>query len=130
MHTTYEQPSVKQDTTIWSLHYYLEIFPKDTNSRRKLAQRYAEHGAYRHAVREYHKLLCLDPHCYGARLELSDCYLALNMRHAAACELRLLTMITCYAQAAWQRLARIDPEIGQGTVQTDTEQHVWERLQR
>lgn len=130
MNATHELPLVDQDMTIWSLHYYLELFPDDTRSRHELAQRYARHGDHKQAVREYCKLLCLAPHCYDARLELADSYIALEMLYRAACELRLLTMVTSYAQAAWQRLARIDMYVQHDFAQADAaaQQHIWELL--
>lgn len=130
MNAINELPLVDQDMGIWSLHYYLELFPDDTRSRHELAQRYVEHGDHKQAVREYRKLLCLEPYCYQARLELADSYVALEMLYRAACELRLLTMVASYAQIAWQRLARIDMYVQHDFSQTEAaaQQQVWDLL--
>jgi predicted Zn-dependent protease len=132
MSTSKVQSPADKDMAIWSLQYYLELFPNDTHSRRELAQRYIEYGEHRQAVREYRKLLCVDPHCYEARLELADSYIALEMLHRAACELRLLTLVMCYAPAVWERLARIERYLSYDVTQADAvaQQDVWERLQQ
>lgn len=132
MNTSNGRSSVDQDMAIWSLQYYLELFPNDTHSRRELAQRYTEHGEHRQAVREYRKLLCVDPHCYEARLELADSYMALEMLHRAACELRLLSLVMCYAPAVWERLARIERYLSYEVAQSEAVAHqdIWEGLQQ
>jgi tetratricopeptide (TPR) repeat protein len=123
---------VEHDLGIWSLHYHLEMKPQDIQSRYELARRYTCYRAYRQAVREYLKLLCLEPYYYAARLELADCYTRLEMWQEAARELRLLTMVSGYAQDAWQRLAALDQQMPRPFTQheADAQQHVWEMLHK